>query len=195
MKIIGLTGSVGMGKSVAASLLRRMGIAVHDSDAAVHQLLAPGGRAFRTVALAFPAAWDGKTHTIDRRKLGGIIFSDPEKKRHLEAILHPLVQQSQRNFILQARRRGAKMVVLDIPLLYETHAEMRCNKVIVVSAPYFLQRLRVLARPNMTEEKFFAILDAQMPDEEKRRRADYIVPTGLGRAFTFRHLKKCINKK
>ncbi len=194
MKIFGLTGSVGMGKSVAARLLRRMGVAVHDSDTAVHALLAPRGGAFKAVALQFPEAWDKKNHVIDRRKLGQIVFGNETKKRELEAILHPLVQQSQMEFIRQARRMGLKKVVLDIPLLYETHAEKRCHKVMVVTAPYFLQRRRVLSRANMTEEKFFAILAAQMPDIEKRRRADAIIPTGLGRAFTFRLLKKFISK-
>ena len=193
MKVFGLTGSVGMGKSVAASLLRRMGVAVHDSDVAVHHALSPRGLGFTAVALAFPEAWDRKNHVIDRRKLGDIVFKDPVKKQKLEALLHPLVQQSQMQFIAKARRMGLKKVVLDIPLLYETHAEKRCDKVMVVTAPYFLQRRRVLSRRNMTEEKFFAILGAQVPDIIKRRRADAVIPTGLGRAMTYLRLKKFIN--
>ena len=193
MKVIGLTGSVGMGKSVAASLLRRMGVAVHDSDAAVHELLSPRGKAFTAVAVAFPETWDARNRLIDRRKLGDIVFKDPAKKQKLEALLHPLVQQSQMQFIAKARRMGLKKVVLDIPLLYETYAEKRCDAVMVVSAPYFLQRRRVLSRQNMTEEKFFAILAAQVPDFIKRRRADVVIPTGLGRAFTYLRLKKFIN--
>lgn len=194
MRVIGLTGSIGMGKSLTASLLRRLGIPVHDSDRAVHDLLSPRGAGFRPVAQAFPEAWDRRTRTIDRRRLGEIVFKDPEKKRLLEAILHPLVRQSQQKFVLRCRRMGSRLAVLDIPLLYETGAESRCDSVICVSAPYMIQRLRVLRRPNMTEEKFLAILAAQMPDREKRRRADVVVPTGLGRAHTLLRLKNYMNQ-
>lgn len=194
MKIIGLTGSIGMGKSVTANLLRRLGIPVHDSDAAVHHLLSPRGAAFKIVAQTFSEAWDKKNHLIDRRKLGEIIFSDPDKKRLLESILHPYVWRSQRQFILRCQRMGKKRVVLDIPLLYETGAERRCDSVIVVTAPSFVQRLRVLSRSNMTPEKFAAILAAQAPDVEKRRRADIVIQTGLGKAFTLKKLKEFLRK-
>lgn len=194
MKIIGLTGSIGMGKSVTANLLRRLGIPVHDSDAAVHHLLSPRGSAFKIVAQTFPEAWDKKNHIIDRRKLGEIIFSDSEKKRLLESILHPYVWRSQRQFVLRSQRMGKKRVVLDIPLLYETGAERRCDSVIVVTAPSFIQRLRVLNRFNMTPEKFSAILTAQIPDVEKRRRADIVIQTGLGKAFALKKLKEFLRK-
>ena len=180
---------------MAASLLRRLRIPVHDSDAAVHDLLAPGGKAFETVALTFPEAWDKKRFAIDRRKLGELIFSDPAKKQTLEKILHPLVQESQQAFIRKARRMGLKKVVLDIPLLYETGADRRCDAVICVTAPHFLQRIRVMSRRGMTVEKFFAILSSQLPDIEKRRRASVVIQTGLGRAFTLLKLKKFLKNE
>ncbi len=192
MKIIGLTGSIGMGKSATAAMLRLLRIPVHDSDAAVHRALAPGGDAFRAVALAFPEAWDKKTHTINRTRLGEIVFNDTARRKTLEAILHPCVWLSQKKFILKHRRMGARKVVLDIPLLYETGAEKKCDAVISVTAPYFIQRLRVLRRPGMTEEKFLSILASQAPDAEKRRRADWVVNTGLGRAFVLEKLRKIL---
>lgn len=194
MKIIGLTGSIGMGKSVAAKLLRVLRIPVHDSDAVVHQLLSPYGAAFSLVARTFPEAWDAKTHTIDRKKLAEIIFKDSAKKKLLEDLLHPLVWQSQKKFILKARRMGLKKIVLDIPLLYETRAEGKCDEVMCVSAPYFLQRQRVLSRPGMSEEKFLAIIAAQIPDIEKRHRSHVVIPTGLGRAFTLQKIKRYLER-
>lgn len=190
MKVIGLTGSIGMGKSITAGLLKHLGIPVHDSDAAVHQLLSPRGAAFKVVAQTFPEAWDKKKFTIDRRKLGEIVFNNSDQKKILEDILHPYVWQSQKKFLLRAQKMRRKCVVLDIPLLYETGAEQRCDLVMVVTAPYFIQRLRVLRRANMSEEKFYSILSAQVADTEKRRRADIVIQTGLGKAFTLQKLKK-----
>lgn len=182
MRILGLTGSIGMGKSTAAAMFRRDGIAVHDADAAVHDLMRRGGAAVPAVAKAFPEALrDG---AVDRKVLGALVFGKPEALRRLEAILHPLVRRRMRRFLQQAGRRGDKLVVLDIPLLFETGGERFCDAVAVVSAPRLIQRQRVLARPGMTPEKFAAILAAQMPDREKRRRADWVVPTGLGRRPT-----------
>ncbi|TSD88994.1 dephospho-CoA kinase [Mycobacterium sp. KBS0706] len=182
MRILGLTGSIGMGKSTAAAMFRHDGIAVHDADAAVHDLLRRGGAAVPAVAQAFPeAVRDG---AVDRKALGALVFGKPEALRRLEAILHPLVRRRMRRFLQQAGRRGDRLVVLDIPLLFETGGERFCDAVAVVSAPRLLQRQRVLARPGMTREKFAAILAAQMPDREKRRRADQVVPTGLGRRPT-----------
>ncbi|MFE0752684.1 dephospho-CoA kinase [Inquilinus sp. NPDC058860] len=182
MRILGLTGSIGMGKSTAAAMFRRDGIAVHDADAAVHDLMRRGGAAVPAVAKAFPeAVRDG---AVDRKALGALVFGKPDALRRLEAILHPLVRRRMRRFLQQAGRRGDTLVVLDIPLLFETGGERFCDAVAVVSAPRLLQRQRVLARPGMTREKFAAILAAQMPDREKRRRADWVVPTGLGRRPT-----------
>ena len=179
MRILGLTGSIGMGKSTAAAMFRRDGIAVHDADAVVHDLLRRGGAAVPAVEAAFPGVVrDG---AVDRRALGAQVFGDPAALRRLEAILHPLVRRRLRRFLRQAGRRGDALVVLDIPLLFETGGERFCDGVAVVSAPRLLQRQRVLARPGMTPEKFAAILAAQMPDGAKRRRADWVVPTGLGR--------------
>ena len=192
MKIIGLTGSIGMGKSVTATILRHLGVAVHDSDEAVHRALAPKGGAFMDVIAAFPQAHDKKLNRINRGLLGKIIFSDAVKRRQLEALIHPHVWQSQRDFIRAAKQRGEALVVLDIPLLYETGADQRCDKVICVTAPYFLQRQRVLNRPGMTEERFQNILKNQIPDEEKRKRADFVVHTGLGRAHTLQAIKKLL---
>ena len=188
MKVLGLTGSIGMGKSLVAAMLRRRGIAVFDSDRAVHNLLAPNGKAFETVALTFPESWDKKHHLINRRKLGEIIFVDPTAKSKLEAILHPLVTHEQKRFILKSRRMGRKNIALDIPLLFETGGERKCDKVICVTAPYFLQRQRVLVRTGMTEAKFKAIISPQIPDTVKRRLADIYLHTGLGRAATWRSL-------
>lgn len=192
MKIIGLTGSIGMGKSVTASLLKILKVSVHDSDAAVHEALSPGGGAFADVTAAFPSAHDKKNNRIDRTALGKIVFSDDAKRKMLEKIVHPHVWASQRKFITHAKAMGAKIAVLDIPLLYETGAERRCDKVIVVTAPYVLQKQRVLKRPGMTEERFESILKNQVPDAEKRKRADIVIDTGLGRAETLKALKKAL---
>ena len=194
MKVIGLTGSIGMGKTTAANMLRDMGIPVHCSDQAVHDLIAPGGAAVAIVAETFPDAYDRKSGGIDRKKLGAAVFGDNEKKEQLEAILHPMVQASQQKFLREQQARGCKIAVLDIPLLYETGAEKRLDYVMVVSAPALVQKQRVMARPGMTEEKFNAILKNQIPDEEKKQRADFVIPTGLGLAYTRAELQKVINK-
>jgi dephospho-CoA kinase len=193
MIVLGLTGSVGMGKSTAAAMLRRLGVPVHDADTAVHRLLAPGGAAVDAVARAFPkvVAVDGG---IDRVKLGRRVFGDPAALERLERILHPLVRQSQERFLRDARARHLPIAVLDVPLLFETGGARRFDLVVVVSAPADVQRARVMARPGMTEERFQAILEKQMPDSEKRRRADVVVPTGLGRALTFRHLARLVQR-
>lgn len=192
MIVIGLTGSIGMGKTTVARMMKQLGCAIHDSDKCVHDALQPKGAAFEEVALTFPTAWEKKTHTINKKILGEIIFKDSEKKEELENILHPVVQQSQKNFIQKQTRLGREVVVLDIPLLFETGAETRVDYTFVVSAPYHIQRHRVLSRPYMSEEKFKAILAAQMSDSEKRARADFVIPTGLGLAYTHRILKKSL---
>jgi dephospho-CoA kinase len=182
MLILGLTGSIGMGKSEATKVFRRAGVPVFDADAAVHELLSCGGRAVPLVDAAFPGAV--KDGMVDRPALGAMVFGKPEKLRKLEAILHPRVGQMQRQFLQQAARRRQPLAVLDIPLLFEGTGEERCDVTAVVSAPGFIQRQRVLARPNMTVEKFENIRRQQVPDVIKRQRADYVLPTGLGRRFT-----------
>lgn len=178
--VIGLTGSIGMGKTTVSRMFQRYGVMACDSDAIVHALMAEGGKAVKAIAKLFPATL--KDSAIDRQALGKEVFGNKVKLTKLEAILHPLVQQEQRAFILRAKRLGKKIVLLDIPLLFETGAEKRCHSVVVVSAPAFIQRQRVMARPRMTEEKFKNILARQMPDNEKRRRADSVIDTGLGKA-------------
>lgn len=192
MKIIGLTGSIGMGKSVAAAMLRRLGLPVFDSDREVHALLSPKGAAFEPVALTFPACWDRKRHLIDRRVLGQIVFSDPAARAHLEGILHPLVGQRRDRFITQARLKGVRMVALDIPLLFETGADRICDAVICVDAPPFVQKQRVLRRAGMDEARFYAILAQQMPQADKLRRADFVVRTGAGYAQSFGQLRQIV---
>lgn len=182
MLILGLTGSIAMGKSVAAGLLRRRRIAVHDADAAVHALLARGGAAVPLVAAAFPDCV--KDGAVDRKALGARVFDDPPALRRLEAILHPLARRRAAAFVAAAARRGARLVVLDIPLLYETRAEVRLDAVIVVSAPPWLQRARAMRRPGMTAERLAAVLALQTPDRVKRRRADAVVTSAQGVART-----------
>lgn len=192
MIVIGITGSIGMGKSTISAMLEEMGVPVHDSDVAVHKALSAEGSAFEEVAVTFPDAWDKKTRTLDRKKLGALVFGDAQKRKMLEAIVHPAVWDSQNKFLMAEKRMGRKIVAMDIPLLFETGAEKRVDKVIVASAPPDIQKRRVLSRPHMTEEKFAAILASQMSDAEKRTRADYIVETGLGLAHSRRMLVKII---
>jgi dephospho-CoA kinase len=182
MVIVGLTGSIGMGKSTAAKMLRQMGVPVYDADAAVHALQAPGGAALPGIEAAFPGVV--KQGVLDRQALGARVFGNKEALRRLEAIVHPLVGQRQKAFLRHAALAGEKLVVLDIPLLFEGLGERRVDATLVVSAPAFLQRRRVLARPGMTEEKFAGILRQQVPDALKRRKATIVIPTGMGLAPT-----------
>ncbi len=187
MVIVGLTGSIGMGKTTAAGMLRRLGVSVYDSDAAVHELLAKGGGAVADIGAAFPGAVrDG---AVDRAILRDRVFADNAALRRLEAIVHPRVRQVQRGFLRRAAARGDALVVLDIPLLFEVGLAAQCDAVVVVTAPAFLQRARVLSRPGMTPETLSGILANQLPDHEKRRRAGFVVQTSLGRAHTLRRLR------
>ena len=183
MVVLGLTGSIGMGKTSVASALKATGAAVFDADAAVHRLLAPGGGAVAAVLARFPdaAAGEGAARAVDRGALGAQVFADPEALAALEAILHPRVRAGERRFLAASQRRGCRLAVLDIPLLFETGGEARCDATVVVSAPSFVQRARVLGRARMSEERLAAILARQMPDAEKRRRADFVIQTGLDR--------------
>lgn len=194
MIVIGLTGSIGMGKSAAGRLFRRMGIPVHESDTAVHKALNPRGPAFEEVAVTFPEAWDVKKRLIDRKRLGEIVFHDTHKRQELEKILHPVAHRSQVKFIRTVARSGKKFAVLDIPLLFETGAKKRVDAIVCVTAPHSIQRRRVLRRPGMTEEKFQKILSLQIPDGKKRQLSDFIVQTGLGYAHTYKTLRAIIRK-
>ena len=190
MILIGLTGSIGMGKSETAKMFAREGVPVYDADAAVHRLMAKGGDAVAAVEAAFPGVVEDGA--VNRPELGKRVFGKPDELKKLEKIIHPLVGQAQRRFLEQAQRRGEKMVVLDIPLLFETGGDKYVDVSVVVSAPAFLQRQRVLARPGMTVERFNHILAQQMPDAQKRKRADFIVPSGLGKAVALRAVRGII---
>lgn len=191
MIVLGLTGSIGMGKTTAAGMLRRLRVPLFDADATVHRLLASGGAAVERVAAAFPGV-RAPQGGIDRARLGRCVFGNPPALSRLEAILHPMVATEEQGFLTRARARRERLVVLDVPLLFESRGAARCDYVLVVSAPAFLQRQRVLRRPGMSETRLAAILEKQMPDREKRRRADFVVPTGLGRDETLRRLKAIV---
>lgn len=190
MKVIGLTGGIGMGKSTAANTFRRLHVPVFDADAAVHALQGKGGRAIKPIAQAFPGTVrDGR---VVREALRGAVIGNDAAMVRLERIMHPLVRDEERRFLAAARRRGERLVVLDIPLLYETRGEGRTDAVVVVSAPASMQRWRVLRRKGMTEERFAAILARQMPDREKRRRADHVVYSGLSRYFAQAAIRRLV---
>lgn len=176
MIILGLTGSVGMGKTTTASFFQQAGIPVYDADATVHKLY--HGRAVPLIGALLPNVIIDDH--VDRQKLSLEILNNPSLLAEIEKIVHPLAHEEERNFLQQAREKNASIVVLDIPLLLETGGEDRVDKIIVVSAPANIQRERVLARQGMTEEKFQTTLSRQMPDEDKRKRADFIIDTGQG---------------
>lgn len=174
--VLGLTGSIGMGKSTTAALFVKRGVPLHDADAAVHRL--HRGRAAGPIAAAFPGTViDG---VVDRAKLGAAVLGKPDALRQLEAIIHPLVREEEEAFVAGCRKEGAGLAVIDVPLLLETGGESRCDAVLVVTAPAEVQRERVLARQGMTAEKLAAILARQMPDAEKRRHAHFLVDTSRG---------------
>jgi dephospho-CoA kinase len=176
MLVLGLTGSIGMGKSTTAKFFADEGVPVHDADAAVHRLYE--AEAAPLIEAAFPGTTaDGK---VDRDKLAGRVIGDAAAIKRLEELVHPLVAEVRERFLRDAEKSGAKIAVLDIPLLYETGGETRCDAVVVVSAPADVQRARAFERPGMTEEKFAAILAKQIPDAEKRARADFVVDTSKG---------------
>lgn len=178
MKVIGLTGSIGMGKSTTAAMFREAGIPVYDADAAVHDLYDTGGAAVGPVGEAFPGVVrEGK---VDREALRQAVLGKPDELKRLNAIVHPLVGRDRVGFFEQARTAGADMVVLDVPLLFETGGHANVDAIVVVSAPAEMQRERVLARPGMTPDRLDAILAQQLADAEKRARAHYVVDTGHG---------------
>ena len=179
-----------MGKSVTAALFHSLNVPVFDSDACVHALLAHEAVPF--IRDIFPSVWNHTTQSIDRGALGRIVFADKTAKDHLEKILHPMIWAKQQEFIAAHRRSHHPFIVLDIPLLFETGRDRICDMTICVTAPAFLQRRRVMAREGMTHEKFNAIMATQMPDHEKRQRANFVVQTGLGKAYTLQKLKKIL---
>ena len=208
MIVLGLTGSIGMGKSTAGSMLEYLGVPVHDSDASVHELLRYGSKAWYAIAAAFPYFsyseiygrkhfWNPLKDTqryLKRGALGKIIFEKEHERKKLEAILHPLIQKSQNEFIKAKRGLGCEIVALDIPLLFETGADKRVDYTVNISAPPFVQKARVLSRAGMTKKKLSGILKRQMPDGEKNARADFVVHSGLGRSFLMKELKAVLVK-
>jgi dephospho-CoA kinase len=190
MMVIGLTGGIGMGKSTLSRQLVALGGKACSADAIVHKLLGAGGAAVAAVGEAFGGTV--QNGAVSRSALRQIVFNDAAARKKLEAILHPLVVQEEERFVVQMRRLGARFVVLDIPLLFETGAQERCDITLLASAHAFVQRQRVLARKGMTEAVFAQIVKAQMPEQEKQQLADFIIPTGLGKAHSFACLKQII---
>lgn len=188
MIVLGLTGSIGMGKSTTAAFFRAEGIPVYDADAAVHALYR--GEAVPLLALEFPNAI--KDGAVNRGQLREDVLGKPDRLARLEAIIHPLVRQKERDFLEKARESGAALVVLDIPLLFETAGEKRCDAVLVVTATPEIQRARVLARQQMSQENFNAVLAKQMTDGEKRQRAHFIIDTGRGLEAAQRNVRAII---
>lgn len=190
MIVLGLTGSIGMGKSTTARMFRDAGVPVHDSDETVHRLYA--GKAAELIEKRFP----GVVHegVVDREKLAKAVLGQPDALKDLERIVHPLVRADADAFLERHRQEGARLALLDIPLLFETGGEDRVDRIVVVTAPAEVQRERVLARPGMTEEKFEAILSRQVPDAEKRRRADYIIDTGQGMDAARRRVAEIVDE-
>lgn len=183
--ILGLTGSIGMGKTTAAVMLRHMGVRVFEADRVVHRLLG-NDDVVTEIAKLFPKTVKGGV--VDRAALAAAVFADQAALKKLEAVLHPRVSRAERKFLKQAALRRDRLVVLEIPLLFETGGDRHCDATIVVTAPPFIQEARVLRRPTMTPERLAAIRARQMPEAEKLKRADFVVPTGLGRALTLHHL-------
>ncbi|MCA3323304.1 MAG: dephospho-CoA kinase [Roseomonas sp.] len=192
MKIIGLTGGIGMGKSTASATFRRLGLPIFDADQAVHALQAVGGRAVRPIEAAFPGTTRGGA--VHREALRRAVLGNPQALKRLERIMHPLVRDAERQFLAAARRGGKSFVVLDIPLLLETGGEKRVDLVVVVSAPAAVQAARVMRRPGMSPERLAAIRARQMPDAMKRRRADVVIHTGLSRHFAVARLRRLMRR-
>jgi dephospho-CoA kinase len=191
MVIIGLTGSIAMGKSTAALMLRRLKLPVYDADATVHRLLEPNGEAFALVQTLFPEVV--QSGVIDRLALGKRVFANPNSITQLESVVHPFVHRLCHQFLQRVTRERRRIVVLDVPLLFETGISAECDVVIVITAPAFLQKQRALLRLGMTPVKFQQILARQVADSVKRFWADWCVPSGLGRATTIRRFKYLLN--
>ena len=194
MRIIGLTGSIATGKSTVTEMFRHLKIPVHDADKKVHEIMGPQSSAVPKIISEF-----GDVGNIDeginRQKLGKIIFGDAVAKARLESIVHPLVWYDRERFFAEMKQQGRKIVVLDVPLLFETGSDIVCDKIICVWAPYFIQRQRALQRIGMSEKKFKSILENQLPQQTKKRLADFSLPTGLGKAYTYKLLKRWLSPK
>jgi dephospho-CoA kinase len=190
MKVIGLTGGIGMGKSTAAQAFRRARLPVFDADAAVHRLQARGGRAVRAIGAAFPGSV--VDNAVDRARLRAAVLGKPDALKRLEAILHPMVRQEERAFLSRARRARAPAAVLDVPLLLETGGHRRVDTVVVVSAPRAVQTHRVRQRRRMSAADIDAVIARQMPDRDKQRFANIVVRTGLSRHHALRALRRLI---
>ncbi|MGA7675733.1 MAG: dephospho-CoA kinase [Rhizomicrobium sp.] len=188
--LVGLTGSIGMGKSETAKMFAKLGLPVYDADAAVHALYEPGGAAAAKIAEAFPGCVTDSR--VDRAELARRVGGDAAAFAKLEAIVHPLVASAQRAFVDEAASKGAQFVVLDIPLLFETGGDARMDAVVVVSAPQEVQRARVLSRDGMTHDRLEAILARQTPDAEKRAKAHFVVETDKGLDHAFEQVKKIV---
>ncbi|MBH87718.1 MAG: dephospho-CoA kinase [Pelagibacterales bacterium] len=194
MIVIGLTGSIAMGKSATAEIFRSFGVPVFDADSCVHDLIGFNGKLVPIIAKEFPSTFEKKRNVryINRIKLGNIIFKNDNLKKKLEKIIHPEIGKERKRWKDLAIRQRHKIICYDVPLLYETNGERACDGVVVVSAPLFIQRQRALKRKNMNLQKLNKILKTQMPDEHKRKRADFIVNTGNGLRFSRNQVKKII---
>lgn len=193
MIIIGITGSIAMGKSTVAQLFREEGVPVHDADKAVHELMSAGGLAAAPVGDAFPESIDSDGG-INRAKLGRLVFDDGNKRQALEQILHPLVRLERDNWLAQLKANGEFAAGLDVPLLFETGGEKECDYTVVASASAFLQQIRALARGGMTLTRLNAILALQMPDEMKRDKADFVIPTDFGKSTSRWYIQRLLTQ-
>lgn len=196
MIVVGLTGSIAMGKSATAKILNSYGVPVFDADHCVHNLIGPNGKLVSAVAKEFPGVLEKikNIKSINRGRLGNIVFNNKNMKRKLEGIIHPQIGKERKKFTELAMRQRHKIICYDVPLLFETNGEKSCNKIIVVSAPYVIQKQRALRRKNMDLQKLNNILKTQMSDECKRKRADFVVNTGNGHRFSRNQVQNIIKK-
>ena len=195
MLIVGLTGSIATGKSTVSAMLSRLNFRVYESDKAAHQLMGPGGSAVEQIVSRFGSEVGSVSSGINRVQLGNLVFADPKKRCLLEQILHPLIHEKKQKFIQHNRQQRAKVVFLDVPLLFETGGDHHCDRVITVWCPPFLQTIRALRRPGMTEKKLSSILEAQWPQSNKCFLSDLALPSSIGQAETLKRLKKWLRSE
>jgi dephospho-CoA kinase len=196
MIIIGLTGSIAMGKSATANIFNSYGVPIFNADSCVHKLLGANGKLVSIIGKTFPGTLEKQTNIkyINREKLGRIVFNNKKNRQALEQIIHPQVGIERKKWKEWAERERFKAICYDIPLLFETNGEKSCNIIVVVSAPFFIQQQRALNRPYMNKKKFYNILKTQLSDKEKRKKADFIVNTGIGYRYTRNQVKKLLLK-